>query len=154
MSDHADDYGYQEDPIADQEKANAKIASTIAKLSESGMTAKMGFDGTNVICVTSNVTCPQVASEKTVIIARKITTGGLPEYLIEMANDPKHIIRNIMAPADDRDERNPHKMILFPRMKPELRKLVLNWILHAGSLPGMLGPSGPTRTGQIAILPH
>ena len=44
MSDHADDYGYQEDPMADQENANAKIASTIAKLGDNGMIAKMGYD--------------------------------------------------------------------------------------------------------------
>ena len=61
MSDHAEEnyyhenYGNNKDPIVDQEKANAKIAETISKLSESGMTAKMGFDGTNLICLTSNV---------------------------------------------------------------------------------------------------
>ena len=39
------DYGNNKDPIVDQEKATREIAETFSKLAVSGMTAKMGFDG-------------------------------------------------------------------------------------------------------------
>ena len=64
------DYSANKDAIKDHEKSGQEMQETLARLAAAGVTAKLGVDGSHTIAMTSNVTCPQVATGATTIFAR------------------------------------------------------------------------------------